>query len=145
MTAIAIPEILGQLAQAGAAGIFPEGPSAKRDLELCRRWGYWFECAGDRIVLPFDQDSLIPFWIENEAAPAAWEHLAVDGYFEIGSTNEEALARARAGAREGLLIFAETQTAGRGRMGRKWISYPEPGSIFHFCSDLSIRKGFGRC
>lgn len=41
---------------------------------------------------------------------------------ETGSTNADMLALAAAGAREGLWLRAERQTAGRGRQGRKWIS-----------------------
>ena len=41
-------------------------------------------------------------------------------YDTIGSTNSEALARARAGDRGPLWIVARTQTAGRGRRGRGW-------------------------
>src|SRR5437868_2618396 len=38
------------------------------------------------------------------------------------STNDEAIAWARAGAPEGAVVIAETQTRGRGRMGRSWSS-----------------------
>ena len=38
----------------------------------------------------------------------------------LKSTNDEALRRAEAGAPEGLVVVAETQTAGRGRLGRAW-------------------------
>ncbi len=38
------------------------------------------------------------------------------------STNDEILQRAREGAREGLVIFADEQTAGRGQHGNKWES-----------------------
>ena len=41
-----------------------------------------------------------------------------------GSTNDEAVARARAGAPEGLVVGAELQTAGRGRRGRSWEAAP---------------------
>src|SRR5262249_5814013 len=41
-----------------------------------------------------------------------------------GSTNDEALARARAGAPHGLVIVADEQTRGRGRLGRVWHSPP---------------------
>jgi len=42
---------------------------------------------------------------------------------EIGSTNTEGLAAAAEGRdRDGLAIFAERQTAGRGRLGRRWHS-----------------------
>ena len=39
---------------------------------------------------------------------------------EIGSTNDEARRLARAGAPEGTLVIAEHQTAGRGRLDRRW-------------------------
>jgi BirA family biotin operon repressor/biotin-[acetyl-CoA-carboxylase] ligase len=42
----------------------------------------------------------------------------------IGSTNEEALARARHGESGPLWITARQQTAGRGRRGRSWVSAP---------------------
>lgn len=40
----------------------------------------------------------------------------------IGSTNEDALTRARLGERGPLWIIARCQTAGRGRRGRPWVS-----------------------
>ena len=43
---------------------------------------------------------------------------------EIDSTNLEVKRRAEAGAEAPLLIAADTQTAGRGRRGRTWISPP---------------------
>jgi BirA family biotin operon repressor/biotin-[acetyl-CoA-carboxylase] ligase len=42
----------------------------------------------------------------------------------IGSTNTEALDRARAGDRGPLWIVARRQSAGRGRRGRHWVSPP---------------------
>ena len=42
----------------------------------------------------------------------------------LGSTNAEALARARAGERGPLWIVAAAQTAGRGRRGASWLSAP---------------------
>lgn len=46
----------------------------------------------------------------------------------IGSTNADALERARAGERGPLWIVARRQTAGRGRRGRTWVS--EPGNLY---------------
>src|SRR5579871_3882892 len=46
----------------------------------------------------------------------------------VGSTNSEALSRARAGVRGPLWITARAQTAGRGRRGRTWVS--EPGNLY---------------
>jgi BirA family transcriptional regulator, biotin operon repressor / biotin---[acetyl-CoA-carboxylase] ligase len=46
-------------------------------------------------------------------------------YFEeIGSTNDEAKRLGELGAEEGTLIIAEDQTLGRGRMLRRWQTYP---------------------
>jgi BirA family biotin operon repressor/biotin-[acetyl-CoA-carboxylase] ligase len=42
----------------------------------------------------------------------------------LGSTNDEAKRLADAGAPEGVLVLAETQTAGRGRQGRRWLTPP---------------------
>jgi len=46
----------------------------------------------------------------------------------LGSTNAEALARARAGEPAPFWISARRQSAGRGRRGRTWIS--EPGNLY---------------
>jgi BirA family biotin operon repressor/biotin-[acetyl-CoA-carboxylase] ligase len=59
-------------------------------------------------------------------ASAAGVRLAACGM--LGSTNAEALARARRGERGPLWITAERQDAGRGRRGRTWVS--EPGNLY---------------
>lgn len=46
----------------------------------------------------------------------------------VASTNDLVRERARAGAAEGLVIRAEAQTAGRGRLGRSWES--PPGNLY---------------
>lgn len=43
---------------------------------------------------------------------------------ETDSTNRQAYALGEAGAREGLVVIADRQTAGKGRMGRTWVSPP---------------------
>jgi BirA family biotin operon repressor/biotin-[acetyl-CoA-carboxylase] ligase len=48
---------------------------------------------------------------------------------EIGSTNDLAKELANCGASEGTIVIAETQTAGRGRLNRKWFS-PKGGLYF---------------
>lgn len=45
----------------------------------------------------------------------------------LGSTNDRALALAEEGAPEGTAVFADTQTQGRGRLGRGWFSPPGRG------------------
>ena len=62
-------------------------------------------------------------------------------YQEIGSTNQEALDLAQHGAPQFTLVLADSQTAGRGRQGRSWVTkegkalafslilYPDAGMI----------------
>src|SRR5450830_805677 len=47
---------------------------------------------------------------------------AVEVLAQIDSTNSELMRRARAGRLEPVLLVAEQQTAGRGRLGRQWFS-----------------------
>jgi BirA family transcriptional regulator, biotin operon repressor / biotin---[acetyl-CoA-carboxylase] ligase len=47
-----------------------------------------------------------------------------------GSTNADLLARAARGEPEGVVLAAEQQTAGRGRLGRSWISPPRAALTF---------------
>jgi BirA family biotin operon repressor/biotin-[acetyl-CoA-carboxylase] ligase len=54
-----------------------------------------------------------------------WTDVRVVG--ETGSTNADVTAAARAGAPQGLVITAERQSAGRGRLGRQWESPPRAG------------------
>ncbi|MCX5687763.1 MAG: biotin--[acetyl-CoA-carboxylase] ligase [Candidatus Omnitrophica bacterium] len=51
-------------------------------------------------------------------------------YKEISSTNDTAHDLAMAGEKEGSIVIAESQTAGRGRMGRKWTSPKSKGAYF---------------
>src|SRR5580704_19333079 len=55
---------------------------------------------------------------------------AVEVLASTGSTNADLLARAVAGAPEGVVLAAEEQTAGRGRMGRSWVSPPRAALTF---------------
>jgi BirA family biotin operon repressor/biotin-[acetyl-CoA-carboxylase] ligase len=49
---------------------------------------------------------------------------------ETTSTNDVVEKLARDGVREGAVVFAESQTKGRGRLGRKWLSPPRKGLWF---------------
>ncbi|MDQ3986178.1 MAG: biotin--[acetyl-CoA-carboxylase] ligase [Actinomycetota bacterium] len=60
---------------------------------------------------------------------------------EIDSTNAEALRWAAEGAPEGSLVAADYQTAGRGRMGRRWLSGPGDSLLF---SVILRPEGSGR-
>lgn len=49
---------------------------------------------------------------------------------ETSSTNDLAAQLGRSGAADGLTVFAERQSAGRGRLGRKWESAAQKGLWF---------------
>lgn len=49
---------------------------------------------------------------------------------ESPSTNAVVAARARAGAAEGLVVVADHQTAGRGRLDRTWVTPPRSALTF---------------
>ncbi|MGA2866611.1 MAG: biotin--[acetyl-CoA-carboxylase] ligase [Verrucomicrobiota bacterium] len=49
---------------------------------------------------------------------------------ETTSTNDVVEKLARDGVKEGVVVFAESQTRGRGRLGRQWLSPPQEGLWF---------------
>src|SRR5262245_50690336 len=49
---------------------------------------------------------------------------------ETTSTNDVIEKLARDGVKEGVVVFAESQTRGRGRLGRQWLSPPRKGLWF---------------
>lgn len=53
------------------------------------------------------------------------------GLESVDSTNAKALALAREGAEEGAVVVADSQTGGRGRMRRAWVS---PPGVNLYCS-----------
>lgn len=77
---------------------------------------------------------------------AIWEAVAptlpgftVEVLPEVDSTNTELMRRARAGRLEPVLLVAQTQTAGRGRLGRQWNSGARAGEVLTFSLGLSLR------
>ncbi len=79
-------------------------------------------------------------------AEAIWEAVApglpgftVEVLPEIDSTNTELMRRARAGQLEPVLLVAEAQTAGRGRLGRSWHSGSRPGEVLTFSLGLPLQ------
>jgi BirA family biotin operon repressor/biotin-[acetyl-CoA-carboxylase] ligase len=76
-------------------------------------------------------------------------------FHQIDSTQTKALEIIEKGASEGEVVIAEMQTAGRGRMGRKWHSPPAKGiwmSIIltpsipvHHISQLSLLVALAMC
>ncbi len=57
-----------------------------------------------------------------QAVSPLLEGFTVEILPEVDSTNTELMRRARAGRCEPILLVTEQQTAGRGRLGRQWVS-----------------------
>ncbi len=58
---------------------------------------------------------------------------------ETGSTNDDALNLAKAGAKPGTVVVAESQTHGRGRRGARWVSPAGTSLAFSYLThDLQI-------
>ena len=57
-----------------------------------------------------------------EAVSPSLPSFSVEILPQIASTNTELMRRARAGQTDPILLVAESQTAGRGRLGRDWLS-----------------------
>jgi BirA family biotin operon repressor/biotin-[acetyl-CoA-carboxylase] ligase len=84
-----------------------------------------------------------------EAVAPQWPTFSVEVLPEIDSTNSELMRRARAGQFEPVLLVAQSQTAGRGRLGRSWQSGTQGALTFslgialqpHDWSGLSLAVG----
>lgn len=79
-------------------------------------------------------------------AEAIWEAVVptlpgftVEVLPQLDSTNTELMRRARAGRLEPVLLVAEAQTAGRGRLGRPWSSGAQPGDVLTFSLGLRLQ------
>jgi len=90
------------------------------DIEANRKEGYKL------IGIP---DNLSPVEIAAELKCRRFG-CRIYSYKSVGSTNIIAQDLAKSGYPEGTLIIAESQTKGRGRLGRKWHSPPGKGLYF---------------
>ncbi|MCU1692914.1 MAG: biotin--[acetyl-CoA-carboxylase] ligase [Frankiales bacterium] len=70
---------------------------------------------------------LRPDALARALAPDGWR---VEVLEETTSTNAVVAERAAAGEPEGLVVVAESQTSGRGRLDRQWVSPPRAGLTF---------------
>jgi len=74
----------------------------------------------------------------NEAPAASFLGVPTEFRESVGSTNDELLRRAAAGAPEGLVLVADVQTSGRGRHGRSWWDAPGSSLLFSLLVRPSI-------
>ena len=85
------------------------------------RFGRLLESPPVSEPLPDEVRQPIPEW-GAAARPGARVGHTVEHHPEIGSTNDRARAALAGGDGDGLAVVADRQSAGRGRMGRSWLS-----------------------
>ncbi len=110
-------------------GSLPAGPKVADAVRLLTQLGLLEDdpVSGLRLLRPID-------WLEREVIDT---HLAaqvtpfrVGVVTATGSTNDDVMQMARNGAPSGSVLAAEMQTAGRGRLGRAWLSMPGAALTF---------------
>lgn len=94
--------------------------AAGYDIERRPHLGYRLVTAPDRLIA----DDLVA----TLAGRRLTREILV--FEKTGSTNDVASRLGSAGAAEGLVVFAEQQSAGRGRLGRRWQSASHKGLWF---------------
>jgi len=98
-------------------------------IEALERDGYGFEKSGQKIRLLSEPDAVRP---QSIGARLTTHTIGRETYVfkETTSTNDLARRAGTGNGAEGLVFFAEQQTAGRGTRGRNWVSRPNQGLWF---------------
>jgi len=92
-------------------------------IKLLRESGYNIESSsrhGHRLISR--SNTLNEFEIRRNIKTEIFGRKDIHVFNETDSTNIQAFKLAAAGADEGSIVLAESQTLGKGRLGRKWIS-----------------------
>jgi BirA family biotin operon repressor/biotin-[acetyl-CoA-carboxylase] ligase len=121
MNQVAAEELMGLLRRM-EAGAFVEGPEDVPALALLRELGLVEPGrTGARLLGAVD-------WLDAATVEAAANQGASAFKVSVvpvtGSTNDDVMRMVREDADSGVVLAAEIQTAGRGRLGRSWLSTP---------------------
>lgn len=139
-------DVLSALRDAGEAGVSGELLAGElgvsrvavgKHVKTLRAEGYGIDAApGSGYVLSAIPDAPLPAEVTSHLRSTLWRRL--EGGGETGSTSDDARTLAREGASDGTVVLASSQTAGRGRLGRDWVS-PTGGAYF----SAVLRPGVG--
>lgn len=101
-----------------------------KQIEQLREIGYRIDSSPKKgYCLTGITTALHPLEIKDQLAAKVFGRI-VNYQPEVDSTNRWARELAVQGAAEGTLVIAESQTKGRGRLGRSWVSAPGLGLWF---------------
>jgi len=102
-----------------------------KHIEKLREIGYDIEAVPNLgYKLKSIPDKMIPDEIKSGLNTKVFGR-EIYSYERTGSTNETAYRLAEDGAKEGVVVIAEQQTKGKGRLGRTWLS--PSGGIYMSC------------
>jgi BirA family biotin operon repressor/biotin-[acetyl-CoA-carboxylase] ligase len=113
-----------------ASSALGDPPAVAGRIEGLREAGYEIEHhphLGYRLLS--SPDRLIADDILSRLTDLRWIR-EITVFQSVSSTNDVVTGLGRDGARPGVVVFAEEQTAGRGRLGRRWQSDPRLGLWF---------------
>ena len=131
MSTLKHPKTLIDLGYAGENGLpMNSEPWFQRELELCREWGFRLIIVNERVRLEFDDDQLIPCWIQKETPAIAWDRLRVNGFLRVipPIAKPSRMARARSpGRNPGLCRRAD---CGKRQKRATWFSPARTGIYF---------------
>lgn len=115
-------ETLAQLSDITRAGIW-------KQINQLREMGYQIDSASRKGYCLLKVPELNPFEIVDGLTTRQFGRV-IHFQPEVDSTNRWGKRLATDGAVEGTLCLAESQTEGRGRLGRSWASAPDKGLCF---------------
>jgi BirA family transcriptional regulator, biotin operon repressor / biotin---[acetyl-CoA-carboxylase] ligase len=126
-------ELPGLFEHAGIAR--EELPRFVARLEHC---GFGFHQTESTLTVVREPESLVPEMIMAglQSSRIGRDVLVLR---ETSSTNDRARQAGLGGAEEGLVIFAESQTSGRGTQGKKWVSSAGAGLWFSILLRAALR------
>jgi BirA family biotin operon repressor/biotin-[acetyl-CoA-carboxylase] ligase len=78
-----------------------------------------------------------------EAVYPTLPNFSIEVLAEVDSSNSELMRRARSGQTDPVLLVAETQSAGRGRLGREWVSKRGDSLTFSLGLPLPVKDWSG--
>ncbi len=126
---------LGLSGEALARDLGVSRAAVGKHVAALRDLGYAIDAtAGAGYRLTAVPDAPLPLEVATLLRSTRWSDLR--GGCVTGSTNDDVRALAAAGAPEGLVVLACEQRAGRGRLGRDWVS--APGGVY---ASVLLRPG----
>ena len=104
-----------------------------KQIESLKRDGYDIESSKSRgYRLIGEPSKLVPRVIAEHLLARGRESVPIIYKAETASTNTDAAELAREGAESGTVVIADRQSAGRGRLGRSWVSVPGLNLYFSY-------------